>query len=107
MGVKDTNDNIELRSEEVQEILGSSPYWIVRWGITLIAFIFLLLLAGSAIFKYPDMINASVTLTGTVPPAEIVSRSTGKLHKLYIKDNQHVKRGDYLADVYKRQIWQL
>ena len=76
MGVKDTNDNIELRSEEVQEILGSSPYWIVRWGITLIAFIFLLLLAGSAIFKYPDMINASVTLTGTVPPAEIVSRST-------------------------------
>ena len=97
MGVKDTNDNIELRSEEVQEILGSSPYWIVRWGITLIAFILLLLLAGSAIFKYPDMINASVTLTGTVPPAEIVSRSTGKLHKLYIKDNQHVKRGDYLA----------
>ena len=31
---EDTN-NIELRSEEVQEILGEVPAWILRRGITL------------------------------------------------------------------------
>lgn len=30
------HDNLELRSEEVQEILSNPPIWIVRWGITLI-----------------------------------------------------------------------
>lgn len=97
MGKKETDEHIELRSEEVQEVLGSIPHWIVRWGITIIAFILFLLLAGSAVFKYPDMISASVTLTGTVPPAEIVARSSGKLHKLYVHDNQQVENGDYLA----------
>lgn len=30
--------NMELRSEEVQEVMGEIPHWILRWGITLIAF---------------------------------------------------------------------
>lgn len=97
MNRKERDENIELRSEEVQEVLGSIPPWILRWGITVIVFFVILLLAGSALFKYPDMISAAVTLTGTVPPAEIVSRSSGKLYKLYVADNQPVKRGDYLA----------
>mgnify|MGYP007019927609 FL=1 len=28
------NKDIELRSEEVQEVMGQVPAWIVRWGIT-------------------------------------------------------------------------
>ena len=28
--------DIELRSEEVQEVMGQIPAWIVRWGITLL-----------------------------------------------------------------------
>ena len=30
------NKNIELRSEEVQEVMGQVPAWIVRWGICLL-----------------------------------------------------------------------
>ena len=29
--------DIELRSEEFQEVLGSVPHWILRWGITVLA----------------------------------------------------------------------
>ncbi|MDR2362582.1 MAG: hypothetical protein LBD91_07630 [Prevotellaceae bacterium] len=29
-------NNIELRSEEVQEILGRPPQWIIWWGIAAI-----------------------------------------------------------------------
>lgn len=55
---EDTN-NIELRSEEVQEILGEVPAWILRRGITLTAIIVVVILLGSAFFKYPDVITSS------------------------------------------------
>lgn len=88
---------IELRSEEFQEILGTIPPWIQRWGITVVFVIVTIILTGSSIFKYPDIISASMTLTGTTPPASIIARMQGKLTELNVKDNQFVKKGDYLA----------
>jgi HlyD family secretion protein len=90
-------NKIELRSEEFQEVLGGVPHWILRWGITVLAVFALILLTGSAIFKYPDIIPAQVTLTGTKPPAAIVARSSGKLKELFVADNQEVRQGEYLA----------
>ena len=88
---------IELRSEEFQEILGSVPSWILRRGITLIALIVLVILIGSSIFKYPDIITTTMTLTGSTPPATVVTRTSGKIQELNIIDKQDVKKGDYLA----------
>jgi len=94
---KDNKDNIELRSEDFQDVLGGVPPWILRWGITMIAAIVLILFIGSSIFKYPDIISSVITLTGSTPPAAIVARSTGKITELYISDNQQVKAGENLA----------
>lgn len=88
---------IELRSDDFQEILESIPHWILRWGITIVFIVTLTLIIGSLIFKYPDTISGSVTLTGTNPVTEIVAKSSGKIQKLYIKDNQIVRTGDFLA----------
>jgi len=90
-------NNIELRSEEFQEILGSVPHWILRWGITVLAIAIVILLSGSAVIKYPDVLSSQVLLTGSIPPAVIVSRTSGKLKELYVTDNQNVKTRDYLA----------
>ncbi|MDR2148109.1 MAG: HlyD family secretion protein [Tannerella sp.] len=90
-------DKIELRSEEFQEVLGGVPSWIVRWGITLLSAIVVLILVGSAIFKYPDVIPAQVTITGTTPPASVVAHASGKIRELYVMDNQEVAIGEYLA----------
>ena len=90
-------DNIELRSEEFQEVLGTVPPWILRWGITVLAIVVVALLIGSAIIKYPDVILAQIVLTGSTPPAAIVAHASGKLRKMYVTDNQNVKIGDYLA----------
>jgi HlyD family secretion protein len=87
----------ELRSEEFQEVLGTVPLWILRWGITVLAVVVVILLIGSAIVKYPDVIPAQVVLTGSTPPATIVAHTSGKLKELYATDNQKVKAGDYLA----------
>ena len=66
---------IELRSEEVQEIMGQVPPWIQRWGITVMAFLMVLFLGISWFFKFPQSLNAQVTLTTATPPASLASLS--------------------------------
>jgi HlyD family secretion protein len=89
--------DIELRSEEVQEILGAVPSWILRWGITTLFAIVTVLLIGSWFFKYPDTISATMTLTSETPPASIVAKTNGRIKELYVKDNQQVETNEYLA----------
>ena len=80
----------ELRSEEVQEVMGEIPSWILRWGITVLFFVVSILVIGSCFFKYPDVIVSEMTLTGRYPVAQIVARASGKISKLYIDDEQTV-----------------
>jgi HlyD family secretion protein len=93
----DIDKQIELRSEEYQEVLGSVPPWILRRGIILIAIIIFIIITGSAIFKYPDIISTGMILTGSTPAASIVAKAPGKIQELDIADKQAVKAGDYLA----------
>ncbi|MCD8179464.1 MAG: HlyD family secretion protein [Tannerellaceae bacterium] len=94
---KQAANEIELRSEEFQEILGSVPPWISRRGITLIGAIVVIILTGSAIFKYPDTITTTMTLTRTTPPVALIAKTNGKLQKLYVADKQTVEINDYIA----------
>ncbi len=97
MSETDKYKEIELRSEDFNDVLGSVPPWILRWGITAIAIVVIILLIGSAIFKYPDTISSTVTLTGTTPVAGIVAKTSGKLQRLYVKNNQQVRTNSFLA----------
>lgn len=56
-------NKISLRSEEVQEIMGEVPAKIVRWGTTIIFIIIIILIAGSYLFKYPEVINSDIEIT--------------------------------------------
>lgn len=93
------NSNIELRSEEVQEIMGEIPPWILRWGITIISLCIVGVFVGSYFFRYPDSLAADVTITTTTPPAYILARASGRLEQVNIKDKQRVKKGQLLAVV--------
>lgn len=92
-----TNEKIELRSEEVQEVMGMMPSWIVRWGITLLLGIIVLLLIGSCFFRYPDVLATEMTLTSCDPVACVVSRTAGKISYLGVKDGENVVEGTLLA----------
>lgn len=89
--------SIELRSDEVQEILGTPPRWIIRWGITIMLLVVLVLLAGSYFYKYPDLISARVTIVSENPPVQIVAKSSGKLDQLFVENNQLVEAGEILG----------
>lgn len=91
--------DIELRSEAVQEVVERVPSWIVRWGITVLFSVVLLLVVGSFFFRYPDLVEAEMTLTSRTPVTEVVARTSGKVSSLYVTDGQSVKVGLPLAVV--------
>ncbi|MBN1986627.1 MAG: HlyD family efflux transporter periplasmic adaptor subunit [Prolixibacteraceae bacterium] len=90
-------DKIEIRSEEVQEIMGTPPEWIIRRGISIIFLVIFVLLGGSYFYKYPDIIKARVTILSENPPVSIVARADGKIDKLFIQDKQVVDSGTILG----------
>jgi HlyD family secretion protein len=89
--------NIELRSDEMEDILGKVPGWVTRNGILMLFFIVTLLLLGAWIFKIPDVKRAEIFVTTMQPAADIESRSDGKIEKLLTEDNEHVKKEQVLA----------
>ncbi len=89
--------NIELRSEEVEDILGKVPGWITRNGISMIFLMIIILLLGSWIFHLPDIKKAEIYVTSLKPAADIESRSDGKIEKLLVDDNEQVEVNQVLA----------
>ncbi len=90
-------DMLEIRSEEMQEIMGYVPRWIVRWGISVITASIILLLVGAWFFKYPDIVNATVVVLTENPPAPVVAQVAGRLSPLLAADNQELRHGELIA----------
>lgn len=89
--------SIEIRSEEVQEIMGYIPHWIIRQGIMLFFAVTLIFLVGSYFFQYPEVIQSSIVVTTETPPAAIISRTTGKIQELFVQNNQSVNADTAIA----------
>ncbi len=83
-------NSIELRSEEVQDILAQVPHWILRWGNIIIFILLLLLILFSYIIKYPQIITTTVVITTQNPPEKLVARTSGKISKILVKDRSEL-----------------
>ena len=80
----------ELHSEEVEEIMSYIPNRIIQWGLTVIFGIFATLLIGSYCYKSPEIIRAPMILTTRNPPVSLISKSTGKIDRLFAVDGQTI-----------------
>ncbi|WP_438965909.1 HlyD family secretion protein [Flavobacterium sp.] len=89
--------DIELRSEEVQEILTRVPHWMIRWGNIIILVILLTVMLFAYIIKYPDMIATQITITTQNPPEKLVARTSGKISKILVADRIEVDSKTPLA----------
>ena len=90
-------DKIEIRSEEVQDILGATPRWIIRAGISVILLVVVALLIGSWFFKYPDIIQSRISLTTQNPPASLIAKNSGKITDIFVSEKQVVKQNKIIA----------
>ena len=89
-------DEIEIRSEEVQDILTTIPNWVVRWGMTVIFISVAAIVVASFFIKYPDTIDSRIVLTTEVPPARIVARSSGNV-EFRVEDKEMVSENALLG----------
>ncbi|MDR7369547.1 HlyD family efflux transporter periplasmic adaptor subunit [Flavobacterium aquidurense] len=90
-------DTFELRSEEVQDILTKVPHWMIRWGTVLIFAIIFMLFFVSWFIKYPDVVNTEIVITTNIPPEKIVSKSSGRIEAILVKDKAAVPKNTTLA----------
>jgi multidrug efflux pump subunit AcrA (membrane-fusion protein) len=90
-------EDIELRSEEVQEILTKIPNWMIRKGNTLFLLLIVMLLAMSWFVKYPDIISSEAIITTKKPPQKEFAKTTGKIDTLFVEDTQNVIDNQPLA----------
>jgi multidrug resistance efflux pump len=88
---------IELRSEEVQDILTRIPHWMIRWGNLVILGLLFCLFFISWIVKYPDIIKTSIIITTTIPPEKLVAKSSGRFEKILVSDRQVIGKNSPLA----------
>lgn len=93
---KDILDNIELRSENVQDILTQPPHWMIRWGNTIIFIILMMVLLMSYVIKYPEFISAPMVITSKNPPEKLEARINSKIEKILVKDHQPVNKNQVM-----------
>ena len=97
--MNEVKPNIEIRSDEVQEIMSFIPHWIIRSGIALILFSISFLIIISWFIKYPDTISGEVAISTQTPPAKLVSKSSGELIELMFKEGEKVNLNSNLARI--------
>tara|TARA_R110002073_G_scaffold261595_2_gene424518 strand:+ start:4263 stop:5549 length:1287 start_codon:yes stop_codon:yes gene_type:complete len=89
--------NIQIRSEDVQEILNAVPNWMIRWGNLLVLILIVMLLGISWFVRYPDIISAEAMITTQIPPQKEFAKTTGVLIAVLVNDNNLVKKNQPLA----------
>jgi multidrug resistance efflux pump len=90
---------VELRSEEVHEILSKRPAGIIRYGLSILGLTVATGLFASWFIKYPEVLKSSVMITTQQPPIKVIPKASGRLQRLLVKPNQPVKQGDFLAEI--------
>lgn len=93
----ESNDEIKLLSNEVQEIISYRPVWILRNGITLFILIITCLIVLTYFIQYPDVVNTKAKLTSINAPKVVITKTDGKLIKLFAKEGEQKMQGEILG----------
>jgi multidrug resistance efflux pump len=94
--MKDRKTEI-LYSDPVNEIMGNPPGKIIRWGTIVMFSVFVLFIVFAWVIRYPDTIPAPIEITTVNPPVTLVTKITGRIRYLYVKDREKVTAGQLVA----------
>lgn len=85
------------RSELVQEMVSKRPGLIVRYGIVFFLCVLILVVIICWFIQYPDIVMAKAKLTSINAPKEVTTKTSGKLIRLFAKENDKATQGDILG----------
>ncbi|GGB11554.1 HlyD family secretion protein [Puia dinghuensis] len=84
-------------TSDVEEIVSGKPPHIVRWGTVYFAMLLAFVVAICWIIRYPDIVVTSARLTSINAPKEVLTRTSGKLVRLFAKENEFARQGAILG----------
>lgn len=91
--------SINKHTEDIQEIITKVPIWILRWGITIIFGILLIIVVISSFVRYPDTIKTGLEIRSADVCASVSPGVDCKITRLFIKQGALVKRGQPLVEL--------
>lgn len=83
----------EAPGEPIQEILEYVPGGLLRWGTTGLAAMLGVLVAISCLMSYPDVVSGRFMVTPSLPPVRVVTRVSGEVERIFVRDGDHVSHG--------------
>ncbi len=90
-------DQIEIYSEEVQNIIESRPNWLIRNSIISIFLVLVITLVVTNIIRYPETTKMQAfKIESLTPGYQFISKTQGNL-KLLKKNHEIVDKGDWIA----------
>lgn len=93
---KDT-EKVEIYSRENNDMLGEMPQWLIHTGSYIVYGLILFLIAGSALFKYPDTIKKIITIDDIGNVEWITANQSGMIDRFFVENQSQVKRNDTLG----------
>lgn len=90
-------DDFELRSEEVQEILGTPPPWLIRWGLLFVLILLIVVVWLLYWLPYPETVNTTIKIKREQPAEEVVAPQAGYISNILVKSEDTVAAGQTLV----------
>jgi hypothetical protein len=97
METKLINNEEPLHTEQIQDIIGTPPRWLYRWGITFVLTIALICIFISSVINYPEVVKTQLKILSTSLPNGISFKESVRLIKILVPNDTPVKKGDDLA----------
>ncbi len=105
--------NLKERSPRIQEIMGKIPPWVIRWGMSVVFAVLLLLIFVSWVIKYPEKVNFIVKIkdnerlgyygVGYLKEDDYVKVSSGMKVKIKMKGYSYTEYGVLEGEVKEKR----
>lgn len=90
----------------INQLIGQSPSWMLRWGILVIALFFVLSVLFAWLIQYPDTISGSVRLHTTTLPITVQMPTDGRIDSFFLHDRRVTTKHSLLAVVQSASAYQ-
>ncbi|MCU0440388.1 MAG: HlyD family secretion protein [Raineya sp.] len=82
--------------DQKRDFFGQPPTWIVKYGISLLATIFILVVILANFIRYPDVVEEMVLINGTQLPQRVTAPAAGE-YRMLVKNEEIVEEGSLLG----------
>ncbi|MCC5944767.1 MAG: HlyD family efflux transporter periplasmic adaptor subunit [Bernardetiaceae bacterium] len=93
------SEDIEIRSEEIRDLLSGMPSWLIRRGIMIFFLVLIGFMSMSWFVRYPDIVRAPVELNTRTLPASVSMRESGNLSYLHVQEGESVEKNQVLMEL--------